>query len=174
MKPKSQAQASRDSKIRQAAEAVEELLWLLNSKRGATLKTLPALLRQQIEDGSNLNAVAGHYASPNPNKHFLIGVLPRLFQDTQLFPTNEDIAEFARTVLHVEISRYEKRSKYELIGFIVCQTNDLDERQLSNLVEALAIVTGSEEKLKRVVEARKGGRLNWNEAIQQMTLFRDE
>lgn len=174
MKPKTTVQNPRDIKLKQAAGALEELLWFFESKRGAALKNLPSLLNQQIEEGSKVSAVAGQYASPNPNKNFLIGVLPRLFQDALLFPSNEDIAEFARTVLHVEISRFEKRSKYELIGFIVCQTNELDEQQLSDLVEALASITGSEEKLKRVALARKDGRINWNDAIQQIGLMRDE
>jgi hypothetical protein len=126
------------------------------------------LLRERLDENSHLDAVAGEYASPNPNKHFLIGVLPRLFQDTKIFPSNEDIAEFAQTVLRVPVTRYEKRSKYELIGLIVCQTNELDEEKLSNLVKALSVITRSDEKLKKVVEARRSGGLSWNEAIQQI------
>lgn len=174
MKIKIVRATARISRLKQAADVLEELLWLLDGKRGATLRDLPELLRQHAAENSDLNAVAGQYASPNPNKHFLIGALPRLFQDAKLFPSNEDIAEFANTVLHVPISRFEKRSKYELIGFIVCRTNELDEEKLSKLVQALAAITGSEEKLKRVLEARKSHGLNWNEAIQQISQIGDE
>jgi hypothetical protein len=174
MKVRISRNSPRFTRLRQSVDVLEELLWLLDSKRGASLRDLPELLRQQLTESSDLNAVAGQYASPNPNKHFLIGALPRLFQDTKLFPNNEDIAEFAHTVLHVAISRFEKRSKYELIGFIVCQTNELDEEKLSQLVRALAEITGSEEKLKRVLEARKAHGLNWNEAIQKISQMTDE
>jgi len=157
------------AQLHHAADSLEELFWLLQSRRGIGLRKLPELLRELAADPHDLSTTVGHFASPNPNKHFLIGILPRLFQDISLFPTNEDIAEFARSVLKVEISRYEKRSKYELIGFIVCKTNDLDELQLSQLVIALAEITGNEEKLKRIADARKTSGLNWNEAIQQMS-----
>jgi hypothetical protein len=155
-------------KIQQAVDALEELNWLFQSKKGMALRHLPDLLRRQLEVSSDLDQIAGAYASPNPNKHFLIGVLPRLFQDQKLFPNNEDIADFAQTVLHVPITRYEKRSKYELIGFIVCQTNELSEEKLSSLVAALANITGSEEKLNMVIEARKARGFTWNEAIQKI------
>lgn len=174
MKLKINPNEKRSNRIRQAAEVLEEVLWLLDSKRGTSLRELPTVLRRQLDENSDLTAVAGQYASPNPNKHFLIGVLPRLFQDTTLFPSNEDIAEFAQTVLGVPISRFEKRSKYELIGFIVCETNDLDEEKLSHLVRSLADITGSEEKLQRVVEARRDGGLNWNEAIRQIGQVSDD
>jgi hypothetical protein len=54
--------------------------------------------------------------SIDPNKHFLIEVLPRLFQDRSSFPQNEDIADFAGTALGLQMSRAEKRSRYEIIG----------------------------------------------------------
>lgn len=168
MKIKINPRAKRATRLRQAADALEEMLWLLDSREGAALRDLPSLLRKEVDDSSEVSAVAGQYASPNPNKNFLIGVLPRLFQDPKLFPSNEDIADFATTVLGVSISRFEKRSRYELIGLIVCQTNDLDEDKLSNLVRALANITGSEDKLRRVVQARREGNVNWNEAIQRI------
>lgn len=172
MKPSSKTQKR---KIYEGAEVLEEVLWLLSSKKGSGLKNLPTLLRDLYQDDTELNSVAKEYVSPNPNKHFLIGVLPRLFQDTRLFPKNEDIADFANSVLQVNIPRFEKRSKYELIGLIVCQTNELNETRLATLVEALTEITaGGDEKLKLVAEARQKGHLNWNDAIRRIAQFRDE
>lgn len=174
MKKKTQSQSAKENTLRQAADMLEELLWLLDSKRATNLKKIPLLLREQADGGVDLNSVARQYISPNPNKHFLIGILPRLFQDPFLFPSNEDIAEFAKSVLLVNISRFEKRSKYELIGFIVCQTNELDENQLSKLVTALEHIIGNDKKLHEIAIARKSRGLNWNEAIQQISQLRDE
>ncbi len=174
MKRKTPSQNSRENSIRQAADTLEELLWLLDSKRSTALKKLPQLLREHADQPLELNSSAGRYISPNPNKHFLIGILPRLFQDSGLFPSNEDIADFASSVLKVNISRFEKRSKYELIGLIVCQTNELDEFQLSNLVQALEKITGSDDKLLEIAKARKTKGLNWNEAIRQLGQLRDD
>jgi len=168
---------SQREKILQAADTLEELLWLLSSKRQIGLKVIPDLLRESLfepKDDEELGDLASNYVSPNPNKHFLIGVLPRLFQDTVLFPTNDDIAEFARTVLELKLSNIGKRSKYELIGVIVCKTNDFDELKLSHLVRSLQQMIGNDEKLKEIADARKVRGLNWNEAIQQIGTMRND
>lgn len=154
--------------LNQAIDFVEELTWLLSSRRSIDLKAIPTLLREYIGSNSEINVVAGKFASPNPNKHFLIGILPRLFQDKALFPTNDDIAEFAKTVLTLNVTRQDKRSKYELIGMIVCETNDLNDEKLSDLVTALANIVGNEEKLSRIIEAKKEGHFSWNETIKKL------
>ena len=167
-KQRSNANQMRKQKIRQAIDFIEELSWLLESKKSLDLKNVPNLLREAIGTDSDLDAVAGQYASPDPNKHFLIGVLPRLFQDQKLFPTNEDIADFGRSVLNLAVTRYDKRSKYELIGLIVCETNNLNDEGLSDLVRALANITGSRDKIDRIIQAKKEGSFSWNEAIQRI------
>ena len=156
---------NKNLKIQKAIDFIEEFAWLLDANKMVDIKALPALLRENIP---SLLEGTGKYASPNPNKHFLIGVLPRLFQDLALFPTNEDIADFARSVLHIAVPRSEKRSKYELIGLIVCSTNGLNDEKLSYLVTALQKITNSEEKINQIIEARKNQTMSWNDAIEQI------
>jgi len=146
----------------------EELVWLLEAQRGLKLKEIPKVLREAIAHPSTADRVAGEYTSPNPNIHFLIGVLPRLFQDEKLFPNNSLIAKFATEVLSIPVSRFEKRSKYELIGLIVCETDKLSDEKLAKLVKALASLTGNEEKMKKMREAEKTTEFSWNEAIQSL------
>lgn len=158
--------SNKKHQINNAINFLEELSWLLDTKKISTLQILPELLRERVN--SDINIVAGNFVSPNPNKHFLVGVLPSLFQDRELFPTNEDIAEFARSALNLTVSRFEKRSKYELIGLIICETNELSDGQLTDLVSALATITGSRERLNSIIEARKRGSFSWNEAIKKI------
>lgn len=155
------------NKLSSAINFIEELGWFFDSKRVNQLRNLPDLLRECIN--TEMNLVAGQFVSPDPNKHFLIGVLPRLFQDKNLFPTNEDIADFAVTVLKLKVNRSEKRSKYELIGLIVCETNNLDEMNLSKLVAALSLLTGNDNRMKKIIEARKSNSFSWNEIITELT-----
>ena len=54
-----------------------------------------------------------------PNISALVGCLPNLFLDLDLFKTNADIAEFADAVLKIKISRFEKKSRFEIIGIVV-------------------------------------------------------
>ncbi len=159
---------SKRKKITQAINFVEELSWLLDSKKSVDFKEIPSLLRNLLESNSPI-AVNEKYSSPNPNKNYLIGVLPNLFQDTDLFKTNIDLADFAETILKISVSRAEKRSKYELIGLIVCEVTNLNETNLTSLVEALSNISGSNEKLKQIKEAKKKANFSWNEAIKTLS-----
>jgi hypothetical protein len=157
------------SAIKKAINFLEELSWLLDSRKGIDLKTVVSVLQDTVKERNRMSNFAKEYKSPNPNKHFLIGVLPKLFQDARLFPANESIATFAEEILKINISRYEKRSKYELIGLIVCETESLSDEKLANLVDALSQITGSEEKLEKFREERKKVDFSWNETIQKLT-----
>ena len=159
---------SDETKVKYAVDFIEELSWLLDSKRKLKLSEIPSILRNQLQTSESMVGAAKQYASPNPNIHYLIGVLPRLFQDRKLFPRNEDIASFANDVLGIDISRIEKRSKYELIGMVVCECNELDDSKLEEMVAALALITGSAEKIRRFAEERKSTGFSWNETIRKL------
>lgn len=157
-----------DTKVKYAIDFIEELSWLLDSKQKLKLNEIPGILRRQLQASKSVTGAANAYESPNPNIHYLIGVLPRLFQDRKLFPRNEDIASFASDVLGVDVSRVEKRSKYELIGMVVCECNELDDSQLEEMVGALAVITGNSEKISRFAEAKKLNSFSWNETIRKI------
>lgn len=155
-------------KITQAINFVEELSWLLDSKKNIDLKEIPFLLRS-LMDSYSLSSGTDKYSSPNPNKNYLIGVLPNLFQDIDLFKANVDLADFAETILKVSVSRPEKRSRYELIGLIVCEVANLNESDLTNLVDALSKISGSNDRLKQIKEAKKKANFSWNDAIKSLS-----
>jgi len=72
------------------------------------------------------------YESTNPNKNYL-SEYSLTYSGQDLFKTNNDLSDFAETVLRVSVSRAEKRSKYELIGLIVCEVTNLTDSNLTNL-----------------------------------------
>lgn len=151
---------------------LEELSWLLSSYSDLNLKTAVRDLQNKVIHESDAVTAVGRYASPNPNKQFLVGVLPRLLNDEALFPTNEDISDFALSVMKVRIPRFHKKSKYEIIGHIVCQTNDLDEKGLSKLVDALATLTGGDDRVRKLIKQRKEQKFGWNAIIQELATGR--
>lgn len=155
--------------IKKAILFIEELSWVLESRKGINLKKAISDLKELLNQQIKISSIADNYQSPNPNKHFLIGVLPKLFQDPYLFPTNESITNFATEVLKIKISRYTKRSKYELIGLIVCKTESLSDKNLSKLVTALSQITGNEDKLNKIRAEREKSNFSWNETIQKLT-----
>jgi hypothetical protein len=151
-----------------ARQFFEELSWILSSYSGLDFKSLPRLLRNELDSRNRTQHAVGGYVSPNPNKHFLVGVLPRLFNDTTLFPSNDDIAEFASTVMHVSIPRFHKKSRYELIGHVVCQTETLSDQQLRDLVKALEVLLNKSDSVAEIVKKRKQGSFGWNKVIQEL------
>lgn len=161
------------AEVKKAIDFFEELVWFLDSKRNLKLKEVPMTLRSLL-DNSDSDIVSSKYKSKNPNIHFLIGVLPRLFKDEGLFPNNNSIAQFAEEILHIKVSRADKRSRYELIGLIVCETDNLSDGQLNDLVTALSKITGDDENLKKLKENKNGDNFSWNETIKKLTEINNE
>jgi hypothetical protein len=155
------------TKVKYAIDFIEELSWLLESKKKLKLSEIPEILRNQ-SSGTNSISGAAKYVSPNPNIHNLIGVLPLLFKDTKLFTKNDEIVAFAKEVLGIEISRSDKRSRYELIGRIVCECSDLNDKTLEILVDALAILTGSNDGIEKVVKQKSEVGFSWNNMIRKI------
>ena len=120
-------------KINEVANFLEELSWLLEKKRTLPLKEISSYLR----DIENINEYPLKLSSKNDdNKHsrFLVGVLPSLFLDEELFKSRDEILDFAETVLYLPISRSSKRSRTEYIGWIVCEVAKMNDSRLFELV----------------------------------------
>lgn len=166
--PSSQPSKTNSTQLQRASMALDDVVWTLQKVNLGHLKDAAETLRSFLEKDISSSAVASTYRSDNPNKHFLIGVLPRLFQDKELFPQNDDIADFAATVLKLEMSRTEKRSRYEIIGKVVCETDFLDDEKLSLLVQALERLVGNNDKLAQMAERKRAGSFSWNETLQDL------
>ena len=156
--------------LKKASLAIEDLLFAIQRVRPDQLKEAISALNLLVMDSkSHANsAVAKTYQSADPNKRFLIGTLPRLLLDRDLFPSNEDITDFAEVALRLEMTRTEKRSRHEIIGKIVCETDTLDERQLTDLVRALELIVGNKDRLAIMIEKKKSGTFSWNETLQEL------
>lgn len=107
------------SSLKRASLAIEDLLYAIQKVRPEQLKDALSVINVAInasETQSN-SAVAKSYESNDPNKRFLIGALPRLLLDLDMFPTNDDIVDFAAEALHLKMTpTAKKRARYELIG----------------------------------------------------------
>lgn len=157
--------------LKRASIIIEDLMFTLQRVKPEQLKgAVSSLNALVLSSASQSNSsVARSYQSDDPNKRFLIGVLPRLLLDRELFASNEDIVDFAAAALHLEMSRsVEKRARHEIIGKIVCETDSLDEQRLTNLVIALERLVNNKEKLAKMKEEKKMGAFSWNETIQEL------
>ena len=146
---------------------LEELSWLLQTYQGMDVKSISKALadaatQQTVRQGFS------SFASPNPNIHFLVGILPLVLRDESIFATNGAISEFAMTALGMSMVRWEKKSRFELIGEIVCNTVDLDDSELSKLVEALSVLANGDAIARKIVRDAQVSRRGWNEIIQTL------
>jgi hypothetical protein len=151
----------------QAANFIEELAWLLNSKKKIDLENVSAFLRDQIEP---TKSPIPDTAQVNKLSHF-IGVLPFLFQDKELFRINKDIIEFAENLFNIEMTRPDRRSRYELIGFIVTEITKVDEDKLFSIMESLSVLTENDDKLMQFRKQRNDIDFSWNDAISKLNKF---
>ena len=147
---------------------LEELTWLLETYRDVDAKSVRDI-RSQVMHGFLLQGESLQRFRPeNPNVFFLVGTLPAFFMDEDIFASNEDISEFARDTLGIEISRWEKKSKFEIIGHIVCIAATLDDRSIDRVVLALEKVAARDYGARTLIQERKKTGLSWNEVIQEL------
>ena len=146
---------------------LEELSWLLQSHQGLEVKSISRALADAASQRTVKQGFST-FASPNPNIHFLVGILPLVLRDETIFPTNGSIAEFAISALGMNMTRWEKKSRFELIGEIACNSIDLDDRELSKLVEALSVLANGDAVARKIVREAQSSSRGWNEIIQTL------
>lgn len=144
---------------------LEEFSWLLDSHSNLDFR----VLGENVQIVSDTERSFSRHVPKNPNIRFLVGVLPTIFSDEQYFPTNEDLVDFSSQALSLPVSRWEKRSRYELIGLIVCETVKLNDDRLARLVDALSRITSDDPSAQAILRSRKDEKLSWNEVIQRLT-----
>ncbi len=166
--PKKNDSSTKSDPVR-ALRFLEELSWLLQTYQEMDLKAISRALTDAA-DQRTVRRGFSSFASPNPNIHFLVGIIPLVLRDETLFPTNGTIADFATFALEMDMSGWKKKSRYELIGEIVCNTVDLDDSGLNTLVEALSVLARGDSKTKSIVRTAQDSSRNWNEIIQLLTL----
>ena len=157
------------NRLNKILSLLEELFWLFESRKNLDLKESIMELRDSLSLLEGEGKLGNQYKSSNPNLHFLIGILPRLFQDKKLFLNNQRIISFAKEVLKIDVSSRAKRSRHEIIGRIVCETDSLSDKALDGLVFTLSEITKSEVKLKKMREACTDINFSWNETLQRLS-----
>lgn len=159
---------NKKNKINQAINFIEELSWLLDNKKNLSLKDSVILLKELID---NVNSNQLGLFSDNirrSNKRVLVGILPELLQDEELFKSTSEMLDFAESVLKLKVSRASKRSRNEYIGWIVCELSNLNDSQMISFVDSLEEIAGNEFKLKQIKEAKKQPNFSWNETISKL------
>lgn len=166
-KPVPKRRATKRTEPRALFRFIEELSWLLSSYDNLDYKALSNLAHEYETAIKFRNSIAHQRVSQFDDP--LVGVLPALLVDETLFPSNEDIAEFAEGLLSIEIPRWNKKSKYELIGHIVCHTNMAPPARREDLVLAIRNLLDDKTVNKNEARRRRKSGASWNEVIQVLS-----
>lgn len=153
-----------NNKEKRILNFMQELSWLTENYKDIYIKDIYSLLKNIKED----NVKTGKLRKDTKS---LVGVLPSIFQDKELFPKKEDILEFAKQELGIELSLQSKRSKIEYIGTILCMVSNENSGKLERLVDALDILLNNESKIAEVKKHRQEPNFSWNETIAKLNSF---
>ena len=140
---------------------MQELSWLTDNYKDISIKDIYNQLQMPSENKETTGKL-------QTDTKYLVGVLPSILQDTELFPKKEDIIDFAKQVLGLELSLLSKRSKIEYIGTILCMVSNENSGKLEKLVDALDTLLNNESKMIEVKKRRKEPDFSWNETIAKL------
>lgn len=142
---------------------LKELSWLLDTYKDISLRDVIDL----VEKRSSCQSESCHLQN---DTQYLVGVLPQIFQDEELFPKKEDILTFADEVLGIKLNIMAKRSRIEYIGTILCQVSNYNGDN-KKLVETLETLLGNETKMKEFKKRKKEeANFSWNDTIFKMDI----
>lgn len=149
------------------ARFIEEFSWLLRSFDDVDLSALSNLAHQiQVQ---SLEAKRLKELSTNEDTvRTLVGFLPSFFTNLTLFPTNEDIVEFAHAALGLPLTRWQKKSKYEIIGQIVCHTNEASLEKIQRLSGLIDEMRDEKTSVRKGIEMDRSLGQSWSEVIARL------
>lgn len=144
----------------------EELCWLLDSNKEINFKNASKYLKNYRSDLMHRNP--NNFESTD--EYNLIGILPSLLKDREIFQTNSQLVQFANEVLVLNIPSWEKKSRNEIIGLIVCEVEDVNKERLKTLNKWTQNIFNNKNEVKNLQSKAKstGDMFSWNETIQKL------
>ena len=151
-----------------ALDLLQELVWAIRSRPAEELIVGVKHLRRMTKN-QFLVAPLRSGRDAKKNVKALVGAMPLLLADVELFPSNEDIAKFAVEALSIEIPRWEKRSRYEMIGMLVMETINLGDTELKGVTRLVSSLGGGGKVLDSLKKESRQIGFSWNEAIRSLS-----
>lgn len=163
-----QQQLADTEAAQKALDLLQEIVWAIRSRPADELIAGVKHLRKVARDQTILPS-AKSSRDMRRNAKALVGAMPLLLSDTDLFPSNEDIAKFATEALAIEIPRWGKRSRYEMIGMLVMETIELGDSELRAVARFVSSLGGGGKALDSFKKKSRQTGFSWNEAIRSLS-----
>lgn len=122
---------------------------------------------KRVLDGESIsqsNNITENSSGQQSDLENLIGTIPFLLLNQQIFEKNQDIAEFAKK-LDISIPSPEKKKREDIIGRIVSAIARFDNKKITDLYIAIKALKKSDIKRGKSNFFR-----DWENAIKQMKL----
>jgi hypothetical protein len=152
---------------RRALDLLQELVWAIGARQPDELVSGIKYLKRMAKQQSLSSTKSSRDTKKNVKA--LVGVMPLLLADGELFPSNEDISKFAVEALGIEIARWEKRSRYEMIGMLVMETIKLGESDLKGVTRFVSSLGANGKVLDSVKRRSRETGFTWNETIRSLS-----
>lgn len=157
---------------------IEEFSWVANKYKEIDSKKLIDFI-SYAENIKNEDFLYNSYNYSNSRlrnnkvfkeKKFLIGSLPALLMDRELFFKNKDLSDFAE-VIGIEVKFPEKRSRDEIIGTIICSIQDeKSANKISDIGDFIYRLTSDDMVISKIkIEKRiMNDNYDWNRIIRNL------
>ena len=147
---------------------IEELSWVLKSYKDLEVNELlnEIKLNQEIRNSLVHNKNLSHGYD---DKSRLIGILPGLLNDKKLFSLNSDLIEFAESAFEINITRPEKRSRYEIIGLIIMELFESKNTKVLGITDSIQKLANNTRLKNKLRRKKNSSNFSWNKAIREIT-----
>ena len=152
-------------------ELIQELVWAIRSREPNELLKSVSYLQQIVDSKkTEIRRIEKKPLLHEKRQYLkkLVGSMSLVLADVELFPTNEDIAKFAREALQISITRWEKRSRYELIGMLVMQSINASHERLQEVGNLLDRISEESDSMTTIKQNVRQTGFSWNEAIRSL------
>lgn len=148
---------------------LEDLCWLLESKKNLNFSDVAKTINE-IKNVSDEKLNRNTQNEVIKLQEDIIGILPKMLVDTTLFKTNKSLSQFADEVLKIEIKNWEKRSRNEMIGVIICQIQDSGAKLKGVSAYLLENILQNKDEFVKIQKERenRNDQFKWNDAIHEI------
>lgn len=171
MATKKTAQSEADVALK-TLDLIQELVWAIRSRESNELLNGVSYLRHLAHNEKTERRKSGKKSTLKDRQRdlkALVGSMSLVLADLELFPANEDIAKFAMEALQISIARWEKRSRYEMIGMLIMESINASPARLKEVGSLLNKISDESDSMAQIKQRSRQTGFSWNEAIRALS-----
>ena len=153
-------------------DLIQELVWAIRSRESNELLNGVSYLKHLAQNEKIERRRSDKKSSLRERQRdlkALVGSMSLVLADAELFPANEDIAKFANEALQISIARWEKRSRYEMIGMLIMESISASPARLREVGELLSKISDESDSMAQIKKRSRQTGFSWNEAIRSLS-----